>query len=239
MLSKWLLVSLLALSIQKISAANYFDATKFNELKELNSRFALPGVTDALENIASPFAGNRGLKCECEENHRSCSCCNTVNITKLNINHHACTKVSFSPETLSASLKLIVNGKELFSTGLSGENPPPFCVPIAPPLSFCVRAYNISISRRSFHTCINLEAHFLKWTLLTLNFNCVKMGADGISWMKPGEYVPDTAVLTMTDPEMNEPEIFDHVDFEPDSTDLPTNPSLTPEEESNIGQLKV
>lgn len=47
--------------------------------------------------------------------------------------------------------------------------------------------------------------------------------------------------LEVIKPEVNGPEIYDQVDFEPDPVELPNNHTLnmTPEEENNIGQLKL
>lgn len=63
---------------------------------------------------------------------------------------------------------------------------------------------------------------------------------DGISWMKPENNI-QMAGLEMIMPEVNGPEIYDQVDFEPDPVESPNNhaSNMTPEEEDNIGQLKL
>lgn len=81
------------------------------------------------------------------------------------------------------------------------------------------------------------------WPVLTLHFDCMKVGTDGFSWMKPenNSSLPQIAELAIIMPEVNGPEIYDQVDFEPESPEFLNNhtSSLTPEEEDNIGQLKL
>lgn len=80
------------------------------------------------------------------------------------------------------------------------------------------------------------------WPILILHFDCIKIGANGISWIKPdNNNVLQTMELEVIKPEVNGPEIYDQVDFEPDPVELPNNhtSNMTPEEENNIGQLKL
>jgi len=75
---------------------------------------------------------------------------------------------------------------------------------------------------------------------LILHFDCVKIGADGISWLKPDDN-SNIPQLTVIKPEVNGPDIYDPVDFEPSSVGFPNNhtSNMTLEEQDNIGQLKI
>lgn len=108
-----------------------------------------------------------------------------------------------------------------------------------PFISFCVRFFNIHTSGRNLHACIDFETHVVRWPILVLHFDCVKVGEDGISWIKPEDA---NSVLQVAKPEIaesNGPEVFDDVNFESDPTELPSNQTLTPEGEDHIGQLKL
>ncbi|XP_039305265.1 uncharacterized protein LOC105195304 [Solenopsis invicta] len=244
MLSKWLLVFLLALELQNSSANNYFnnhiDVTKLNiPLTFYNPNTGLT-LTGALEKIGrNPFLGIgfRGVECACNHNF-TCSCCSSINITRINFERHACGNVIFYPQDLAFKLNLVINEREILAAGpISFRNPPVFCVPYPPFANFCVRIFDISVDGNNLHACVDFEIRVLStWPLLIVHFDCIKLGADGIAWMKPenGSNVP-----LAIQPEVNGPEIYDQVDFEP--IEFPNNHTwnMTLEEENIIGQLKL
>jgi len=96
------------------------DVNKFMVFYDPNTHLALKG---ALENISRgpfPGIGFRGIKCNCE--NLTCGCCSGINVTRFNIDHHACTNFTYSPEDFAIKLKLIINEREILSTGsISGE----------------------------------------------------------------------------------------------------------------------
>lgn len=113
----------------------------------------------------------------------------------------------------------------------------PFYVPF---ISFCVRFFDVHTSGKNLHACIDFETVVVRWPILVLHFDCIKIGADGVSWMKP----EDISVLQAANPEVAEssgPVVYDEVNFESDPIELSSNQTLnlTPEEEDNIGQLKL
>ncbi|XP_011880363.1 PREDICTED: uncharacterized protein LOC105568904 [Vollenhovia emeryi] len=248
MISKWLLVSLLALGVQNISAgntiSNFIDVTKFNMVfYDPMTQLSLKG---ALENIGrGPFSGVgfRGVKCDCEG--LTCGCCSGINVTTFNFNRKACTNFTYYPENLAIKLNFVLNDKEIVTSGvISANNPAPFCVPVYPPfMSFCVRLYDVFMMGRNLHACVDLEVLAVTWPVLVLHFDCIKIGADGISWMKPGDSdnFPQMVQMGIVMPEVNGPEIYDQVNFETDPVELLNDQtlSMTPEEENNIGQLKL
>lgn len=105
-----------------------------------------------------------------------------------------------------------------------------------PIIDFCVRFFDIYTFGNNLHACINFETRVASWPILILHFNCVKIGLNGVSWTKP-EDGSNVVQMQTTD---NEPEVYDDVDFEQDPVILNNHTSdLTPEEEDNIGQLKL
>jgi len=244
MLSKWLFISLLALEVQNISAGTYminYDLPQFNMVfYNLNTQMPLQGALEYGSRNPFPGVGFRGVKCDCDG--LTCGCCSGINITRFNINQQVCTNFTYQPEDLAIQFKFVLNNREVVSTGaISGRNPPPFCIPIYPPFAqVCVRFFDIYMSGRNLHACIDLETNVVGWPVLILHFDCVQIGADGISWMKPDAGNGQPAQLVVIMPEANGPEVYDQVDFEPE-IQVPNNhnSSMTPEEENNIGQLKL
>lgn len=118
------------------------------------------------------------------------------------------------------------------------KNPPPLCVPFVylPIVHFCVRFFDIFTPGSNLHACIDFETRVVDWPILILHFNCFKIGVDGVSWTKP----EDDNNVFQVQTAMSEPEVYDDVDFEQDPV-FPNNQTsvLTPEEEDNIGQLKL
>jgi len=95
------------------------------------------------------------------------------------------------------------------------------------------------MSGKNLHACIDLETLVVTWPILVLHFDCVKFGTNGISWIKPEDSnVSHTAELAVMKPEANVPEIYDHVDFEPEEFPNNHTSSIT-SEENIIGQLKL
>ncbi|XP_072756826.1 uncharacterized protein [Anoplolepis gracilipes] len=241
MLVKWLYMSLLIVVIQNVTAnINYIDVSKYDMVYyNPNTQLGLKGELESVGRHPLPRISFHGAGCNCE--NLTCGCCTGINITAFNFDRHACTNITYMPEDFGIKLKFIINERVLVSTGvISAKNPPPLCMPFYLPfISFCVRFFDVYTSGKNLHACVDFETIVVRWPILILHFDCIKIGADGVSWMKPEDV---NAVLQMTNPQVSEsngPEVYDQVNFEPDSTELPSNQTLTSEEEDNIGQLKL
>lgn len=70
-----------------------------------------------------------------------------------------------------------------------GKNPPPVCVPIPriTAIKFCVRLTNVYFIGRNVHACVVIEAQWNKETAFAMNFDCIRLGSDGVSVVKPEE----------------------------------------------------
>ncbi|CAL7936738.1 unnamed protein product [Xylocopa violacea] len=249
MLSKLFNIIVLLLAIQSIcSVTSLFHRKKHEiDITQYNSMFYDPttglGLKAKLETFGkNPFNTKiafRGLSCNCEE--LTCRCCAGINITALNFNRLACTKFVYEPDELAIKMTISMNEKDIYSNTIAARNPPPLCAPFPylPILNFCVRFYDIFTVGRNLHACIDLETRIIGQPILILHFNCVKLGVDGISWSKPGEPSNNTALGVH--PQVSEPEVYDDVDFEQLDLEVYANytSTLTPEEEAQIGQLKL
>ncbi|KAK2576881.1 hypothetical protein KPH14_005507 [Odynerus spinipes] len=209
--------------------SSYYDPTTGLELKgELQDSGRNP--------LQSPKIIFRGLPCFCD--NLTCGCCAGVNLTAVNFNRRACTKFTYDPDEFAVNMAFSMNEKEVFSSSLSAKNPPPVCIPFVyfPAITFCARLFDIHTPGRNLHACLDLETRVVNAPILILHFNCVKVGADGISLAKPGEnfsnFVPT--------PNVSEPEIYDEVNFEQSDFEdsIVGGTTLSPEEEASIGQLK-
>ncbi|KAL6438188.1 hypothetical protein ACFW04_004418 [Cataglyphis niger] len=238
MLIKWIYMSLLIFVIQNVTAD--IDVSKYDMVYyDPNTRLRLKGeLEDGRDPL--PRISFHGAGCNC--GNFTCGCCTGINITTFNFDRHVCTNFTYIPEDFAIKLKFIINERVVLSTSaISAKNPPPLCMPFYVPfISFCVRFFDVHTSGKNLHACIDFETVVVRWPILVLHFDCIKIGADGVSWMKP----EDISVLQAANPEVAEssgPIIYDEVDFESDPIELPSNQTLnlTPEEEDNIGQLKL
>lgn len=127
----------------------------------------------------------------------------------------------------------------------SAKNPPPFCFPLpyVPAVDFCVRFYDISMKDNNLQACIDFETRVIQSPIMVLHFDCIRIGAEGISWVKPeNSEIFDGTNTDFSAPAVEEPEVYDEVNFETNNSVAPVaNIDSTPssEEEENIGQLKL
>ncbi|XP_033321579.2 uncharacterized protein LOC117217840 [Megalopta genalis] len=201
------------------------------------------GLAPELENSgrdpSSTKVSFRGLPCHCENTR--CTCCAGINLTSLNFNRRACTKFTYEPSAFAVNMAFTMNDREVYSNTFSAKNPPPLCAPVPylPFVNFCIRFFDLHTEGRNLHACIDLETRIVGSPILTLHFDCVKVGIDGISWTQIGN---DTSQSTL---EMHtivdESEVYDEVEFEQQDLEVYANytSTLSPEEEAQIGQLKL
>ncbi|XP_011142808.2 uncharacterized protein LOC105185187 isoform X1 [Harpegnathos saltator] len=212
MLSRWFCAFLLILAIQDIIADTGHDVSKYNmAYYNLSPRL---GLRAELENTgrrpsAKARTSYRGLECNCI--NLMCSCCTDPSITDI-FNHHVCTNITYNPENSDIKLAIIMDRKKIYTNSFSAKDPPPICVPPARFrfVNFCVRLFDINMTKSNLYVCIDFETRVMDWPILILHFNCFKIGANGLSWTKPEDGSNVFQALT----EVSGPEIYDDVDFE-------------------------
>ncbi|KAL1130197.1 hypothetical protein AAG570_013135 [Ranatra chinensis] len=69
------------------------------------------------------------------------------------------------------------------------RNPPSACletlVSHLPSVGFCVRLYDIVTTGDKLRVCVNFETRLVRTPVLVLQFDCVQLNADGITFVKP------------------------------------------------------
>lgn len=110
-------------------------------------------------------------------------CCAPIAIQQLGFSSLVCVNVTAHPETASATLNLLLDDTSLVETTISANNPAPLCVPVPqfPPLTLCVRAYDIGFAAGGLRFCINLEAQLGGVPLLVVRFECVRVRPGGVT----------------------------------------------------------
>ncbi|XP_001607529.1 uncharacterized protein LOC100123806 [Nasonia vitripennis] len=200
--------------------------------------------------FATPKISFRGLPCACVDS--SCGCCAGLNISAIKFDRRYCANFTYDSSQLTIDMKVMMNENEIYKTSVSARNPPPVCVPLpyVPVLDFCLRLYDLSVPEGgNLQTCIDFETRLAQSPLLVMHFNCVRVGSQGISWVKPGDAEADAngtdsatplAVVNIQ-PVPTTTEVYDEVNFEvADSTESDgyaiNGTTLSPEEEDKIGE---
>lgn len=121
----------------------------------------------------------------------------------------------------------------------TAKNPSPLCFPIPGILgiSFCIRLYNVFTPGKNIHACIDFETRFAHSPILILHFDCLRLGADGVAWLKP----EDNGGLQTESYSPSPVPQHDQVDFESDNITqiLCANATtLSPIKQNNVGQWK-
>lgn len=87
-------------------------------------------------------------------------------------------------------MNILLNEKPIYENSVSAKNPPPVCVPV--PLGpipigmdMCVKMFNIFTPGNNLHLCMDLQARIQKAPFVVLHFECVRMGQDGFTFLKP------------------------------------------------------
>uniref|UniRef100_A0A1B0DB67 C2H2-type domain-containing protein n=1 Tax=Phlebotomus papatasi TaxID=29031 RepID=A0A1B0DB67_PHLPP len=78
------------------------------------------------------------------------------------------------------------------SEGGEGANPSPFCLPIPIPffnIELCVKLFDLSTPGPNLHMCMDWLARIASVPIIVLHFDCMQIGLDGVSFMKPGESI--------------------------------------------------
>ncbi|XP_015429177.1 PREDICTED: uncharacterized protein LOC107185915 [Dufourea novaeangliae] len=247
MLAKLLYVFVLFLGARTICTATFHQKKHHIDIGKFNASYYDPetgvGLMPELEgsgrNPASFRIGFRGIPCQCE--NLECNCCVGVNLNVINFNRKACTKFTYDPSTFTLNTVLSMNEREIYTNTLSTKNPPPLCVPLPqlPIIQFCIRFFDVYTEGRNLHACIDLETRMIGSPILILHFNCVKVGVDGVSWAHIGNGTSTMSLQMQT--VTSEPEVYDEVDFEQQDLEVFVNytSTLSPDEEAQIGQLKL
>ncbi|XP_068083510.1 uncharacterized protein [Anabrus simplex] len=127
------------------------------------------------------------LPCSCQ--NLGCGCCAGMSVQIINFNRRACMNLTYDPYEFSLTARMYMNDDIIFERSISGKNPPPICVPVPIPyveyLHFCVLFFDIFTPGVNIHMCMDFEAYYKQSPLAIIHFDCMRMGADGLAWIKP------------------------------------------------------
>ncbi|XP_022915466.2 uncharacterized protein [Onthophagus taurus] len=163
--------------------------------------------------------GYRANGCSCQG--LACSCCAGFNMPQLNFNQEGCMSLGYDPNIFGITMNMQFNNNSVFENSLSARNPPPFCVPVPipyiPGVDFCVKLFDVHVEGRNLHMCLDFQTRLQSATVLVLHFDCMRLGADGVSLVKPGQTeLPTTTTTTQSplsglDPLAVDSDIYDPV----------------------------
>lgn len=83
-----------------------------------------------------------------------------------------------------------MNDNSVYQNSFSGRNPPPFCIPVPIPylpisVDMCVKLFNIFTPGRNIHMCMDWMARVQQAPIIVLHFDCMRMGQNGVAFLKP------------------------------------------------------
>lgn len=95
--------------------------------------------------------------------------------------------IKLNDTCINRSMLTIIN--DIIFITVTGRNPRPICVPIFPPAwtrsRVCLKFSNVYFVGRNVHLCLSLEAQTEKKPVFDVDFNCVRMGTQGVALLKP------------------------------------------------------
>lgn len=139
---------------------------------------------------------------------------------------------TYDPLEFAITMTMLFDNKPIYTNTISGKfkfkawfyqlkscliiaakNPPPLCIPVPIPyipvgVDFCAKLFDIHTPGENLQMCLDFETRVQQATVLVLHFDCMRMGRDGVSLVKPGQ---EPQKPTTTDTPVVDSDVFDPV----------------------------
>ncbi|XP_060818364.1 uncharacterized protein LOC132908391 [Bombus pascuorum] len=211
-------------ALQKVLAnsVTYYDP---NTGTELNAE-----ITHLKQNNSIATKIYQRSLCHCEES--SCNCC--VGIRFLGFNGPVCIRITINEDSKAV---ITANGKTILTHYFRAHSRP-ICVGFFNHINICGK-FDFYYVNDHLRSCTSISLQFLFLTFSGFQFPCVQIGDDGISMASLALLLNQT--VPESEQQVTNSEIYDEVDFEQQDLEVYDNhmSMLTPEQEAQIGQLKL
>lgn len=127
------------------------------------------------------------LPCSCKEG--VCACCTGMLLQALR--SKGCMNLKYIADDFAFIFEMKMNNQVLYKNRVSGKNPAPICVnpPRFPFIEVCATIYDVYFFGRNVHACMEFGGYFQGYELFSRNFDCLRMGAQGVRIVRPEEDV--------------------------------------------------
>lgn len=123
------------------------------------------------------------LPCNCRDG--ICACCTGMLLQALR--SKGCMNLKYIADDFAFVFEMKMNNQVLYKNRVSGRNPAPICVnpPRFPFMQVCATLYDVYFFGRNVHACMEFGGYFQGFELFNRNFDCVRMGSQGVRIVKP------------------------------------------------------
>ncbi|XP_037940959.1 uncharacterized protein LOC119673916 [Teleopsis dalmanni] len=136
----------------------------------------------------------------------NCGCCANIINTIFNFNQSICARWTTNQDLFDIRTDIILNGDTVLTNHFSGNEIPPFCIPLPVPLplplSGCLKLHGIRqhSDTSTLHACSNATLNFLSFELLNFQLACMDFSVRGIEVVDDSN---DNGVTTTANPEIS------------------------------------
>ncbi|XP_045771084.1 uncharacterized protein LOC123871361 [Maniola jurtina] len=167
----------------------------------------------------------RGGPCKCEG--MRCKCCTGIRVQAFNLDRQTCGILTYDSQQSTIDFEVVMNNASVRKDSFSTRNPPPFCVPIPVPylppglVDMCVRLFDITVVDQKLHVCMDMDTRIDMAPIVILHFDCMDMGAGGVSLTKPGGSDSNGLLPGVTAPEPGQvdSDVYDPVSQKEETTE--------------------
>lgn len=170
------------------SDADYYSNSTIENPGDSMIVIDLPPLNDRIQwkQVAPPNPVKeiaKRLPCTCKDG--VCACCTGMLLQALR--SKGCMNLKYVADDFAFVFEMKMNNQVLYRNRVSGRNPAPICVnpPRFPFIQVCATIYDVYFFGRNVHACMEFGGYFEGYELFSRNFDCVRMGSQGVRIVKP------------------------------------------------------